>query len=281
MRREEISLKDETFISLRDFICEKSGIYFSLKKKYLLENRLKNRVLECNCGSFEDYYYFLKYDKNKNLEMKRLFDSITTNETSFFRNLPQLVAFEKSILPQVMEVKGEKKKKCIRIWSAGCSTGEEPFTIAMILLEHQLRSKGWEIEIIANDISEGALSSAKYGLYKKNKINSIPERYLYEYFDNTGEEYSLKIGVKDLVKFKNTNLIDQIQNKTYQDFDIVFCRNVLIYFDNEAKKKVITTIYDLLNPGGYLFIGHSESLHNLSRAFKPLHFEKAIVYKKE
>lgn len=280
MKKEEIYLTEETFNHIRDFIYEKTGIYFLENKKYLLESRLINRVKECNCRTFEDYYYFLKYDQSKK-ELQKFYDSITTNETSFFRNPPQFVAFENSILPQVLDMNRQKMKKRIRIWSAACSTGEEPYTIAMILLENQLKARGWEIEIVATDISEMALSSARNGIYKKNRIDDVPQKYLYKYFDNSDESYKIKREVRGSVKFDNANLIEDYTAKKYQGFDIVFCRNVLIYFDDEAKKKVIARIYDVMVPGGYLFLGHSESLHNISRAFKLLHHDKAVVYKKE
>ena len=278
VKKEKLIFEDKTFEMLRDLIYEKSGIYFMKNKKYLLENRLINRVRECNFETFTEYYYYLKYNGE---EIKRLFNSITTNETSFFRYPPQMTVFENSILPSLITENKKRKRHCLKIWSAGCSTGQEPYTLAMILAEYHLDKKGWKIEILANDISENVITSARNGIYKKNMVAGIPQRYLNRYFENSGENYRITNEIKAMIRFENINLMDQNLLDPYKDFDIVFCRNVLIYFDDEAKRKLINRIYDALIPKGYLFIGHSESLHSVTKTLRPLHFDKAIVYKKE
>ncbi|MBI3815524.1 MAG: protein-glutamate O-methyltransferase CheR [Nitrospinae bacterium] len=271
----------DTFHQLRDLIYEKSGIYFADAKKYLLENRLVKRLEEKNFKTFEEYYYFLKYDPRRHHELSSLFDSITTNETSFFRNPPQLEAFEKGVMPVVVESHRKSSNNKIRIWSAACSTGEEPYTIAIILLENKLLVSGMSVEIVASDISEIVLASARKGVYGSNSIRNTSKQYLDKYFAANSDSYAVKPEVKNMVKFNNINLYDQGKMKMMKGFDVIFCRNVLIYFDEKAKRQVISNLYDSLNICGYLIIGHSESLHNISRAFKLININRMPVYKKE
>lgn len=274
-------LSIDTFHQLRDLIYEKSGIYFADVKKYLLENRLARRLEEKNFKTFEEYYYFLKYDPKRHHEFSSLFDSITTNETSFFRNPPQLEAFEKGVIPAVVESHRKSSNNKIRVWSAACSTGEEPYTIAIILLENKSLVSGMSVEIVASDISEIVLTSARKGVYGSNSVRNTSKQYLDKYFIANSDSYTIKPEVKNMVKFSNINLYDQSKMKMMKGFDVIFCRNVLIYFDEKAKRQVISNLYDSLNIGGYLIIGHSESLHSISRAFKLININKMPVYKKE
>lgn len=279
--RKDFKISDSEFLQLRDFIYQQSGIYIAENRKYLLENRLANRLKELNLNSFTEYYYFLRYDPARKQELNRLFAVITTNETSFFRNPPQLEIFQKHILPEI--VKKQEKKKYLRIWSAGCSTGEEPYTLAIILHEFLGSAIGlWDIKIIANDLSEAVLMAAKRGIYTEYTLRNTPKEYFARYFDKEGKHtYKVKTKLRDMISFETINLSDRFQLKKVIQSHIIFCRNVIIYFDEEMKKKVINCFYDNLVSGGYLFIGHSESLHHVSRAFRPQHHPGAIVYKKE
>ena len=279
--RKDFLISDSEFLQLRDFIYQKSGIFVAENRKYLLENRLCNRLKELNLNSFTEYYYYLKYDPSRKQELNRLFAVITTNETSFFRNMPQLEVFEKNVLTEM--IKKNAQRKYLRIWSAGCSTGEEPYTLAMIMHEVLGSSiRFWDIKIIANDLSEEVLMSAKRGIYTDYTLRSTPRKYLEQYFEQEGRRtYKKKKKIKDLISFETINLSDRFQLKKVIQSHIIFCRNVIIYFNEEMKKRVINCFYDNLISGGYLFIGHSESLHYVSRAFKPKHYPGAIVYKKE
>jgi len=270
-----------TFQQLRDLIYEKCGIFYAENKKYLVENRLTRRLEEFGFKTFEEYLYFLKYDSRRNHELSFLFDAITTNETSFFRNPPQLEAFEKGVLPLVIENCRKSSNNRIRIWSSASSTGEEPYTLAIILLENRVIMSGISTEIMASDISEGVLTSARKGVYGTNSIRSTSKYLIDKYFTVNSDTYTIKPEIKNMVKFSNINLYDQLKMKTMKGFDVIFCRNVLIYFDEKAKKQIIASLYDSLNPNGYLFIGHSETLHNISRAFKLVNFNRMPVYKKE
>lgn len=273
-----IYMGDDIFKQLRDFIYEKTGIYVPDNKKYFLENRLSRIIREKNFRNYEDYLYYLRYSSNK-VDIARLFDAVTTNETFFFREPQQFEVFSSNLIPQIINENGQMGRKDIKIWSAACSTGEEPYTIAMILLEKQevaLIKK----EIYASDISESVLLSAKRAMYGGYSVRNIPPQYMAKYFKDSGGIYVLSESVKSMVKFMNINLIDEREVKQLKGIDVVFCRNVLIYFDDKAKKKAVSLIYDVLRPKGYLFVGTSESLHNVTRAFRPLVINKVIIYQK-
>lgn len=279
----EQKIGDDEFTNLRDFIYEQSGIFIADNRKYLLENRLVNRLKELNLKSFGEYFYFLKYDAGRKKELNRLFEVVTTNETSFYRNPPQLKVFQDIILKEVLDAQRKSGQKSLHIWSAGCSTGEEPYTLS-IMLHEVLRTEiaSWNIRITANDLSEGVLQSARRGVYSEYALRTTPPEIIARYFQNEGEgRFRVKNEVRSLVQFGQINLSDRMQVKRIERSQIVFCRNVIIYFDEEMKRQVIGSYYDNLLAGGYLFIGHSESLHNLSRAFRPVHHPGAIVYKKE
>ncbi|KHK02303.1 CheR family methyltransferase [Desulfovibrio sp. TomC] len=280
--RKELKISDAEFTQLRDFIYAQAGIYVADNRKYLVENRLATRIKELNLKSFAEYHTFLQYDAGRRQELNRLFEVITTNETSFYRNPPQLKVFQDMVLKDVLDKLKSQRQKRLRIWSAGCSTGEEPYTIAIILHE-VLRSEiaGWDIRITANDLSEAVLAQARAGVYSEYSLRTTPKEIVARYFVSDGANFKLKPEVKRLVSFGQINLSDRTQLKRVERSHIVFCRNVIIYFDDEMKKNVITAFYDNLLPGGYLLIGHSESLHNISRAFRPKHYPGAIIYSKE
>ena len=278
----ELKINDEEFRLLRDFIYEHCGIYVADNRKYLLENRLANRLKHLSLKSFAEYHSYLQYDPGKRAELNRLFEVITTNETSFYRNPPQLKVFSEKILSKVVEDLRAKGDKRLRIWSAGCSTGEEPYTLSILiheLLKGELPT--WNVKITANDLSERVLSSARKGVYSEYALRTTPKDVIGRYFDQEGDMFKVQAAVKQLCSYGQINLNDRMQLKRVERSQIVFCRNVIIYFDDDMKKRVINAFYDNLLPGGYLLIGHSESLHNITRAFKPIHYPGAIVYQKE
>jgi len=270
-----MTLAEATFKDIRDYIYDNSGIYIADSKKYLIENRLSRVIQEKNLQSYEDYLRLIKFSSNGN-ELSRLFDAMTTNETYFFREPQQLTVFAEEILSKVLELKKGLKK--IKIWSAACSSGEEPYTLSMMLLEKRILPDKYEI--YASDLSEGVLASAKRAVYNSYSVRNIPEPYMMKYFSNSGQSYTLNDSVKNTVKFLKVNLIDNKNTASLRGMDIIFCRNVLIYFDTKSKQKVVSNLYDSLNPGGYLFIGQSESLHNVTRALRPSVINKVIMYQK-
>ncbi len=266
-------LADPVFKQLRDFIYEKSGIFISDAKKYLVEKKLAARLQEKNLNSYEDYFSLLKFSSNGD-ELTKLFDAITTNETYFFREPQQLTVCVDNVVPQVMD---QKKTRDIRIWSAACSTGEEAYTLVMMLTEKRICSR---VEVIASDISNEVLESARKAVYGSYSMRNVPQPFLKKYFRSNGWTHELDATVKNAVKFMNINLIDPDRMRTVQAMDVIFCRNVLIYFDDKAKQKAVSLLYDSLRPGGFLFIGSSESLHSVTRAFRPVVYNKVVAYQR-
>lgn len=239
--KKDFVISAEEFTQLRDFIYSKSGIFIADNRKYLLENRLRNRLKELNLKSFSEYYYFLQYDMQRRKELTKLFEVVTTNETSFYRNPPQLDVFQKNVLKELVEEQRRKGEKRIRIWSAGCSTGEEPYTTAMQLHE-VLRSEiaAWDIRITANDLSDAVLAAARRGVYSEYSLRTTPKEFIPRYFENENGKYKIKPSVKRLVTFGQINLSDRMQLKRVERSHIVFCRNVIIYFDDIMKKRSLT-----------------------------------------
>ncbi len=273
-------LSNETFCLLRDIIYAKCGIFFADNKKYLLETRLSRRLEEKNLKSFEDYYYFLVYDPDKDRELTNVLNAIVTNETSFFRDQPQLDAFINGVVPKVLDEKARNGDKTVRVWSAASSTGEEPYTLGIMMLEAKLQMKGFGIEILGSDISNAVLRSAEAASYDKYALRNTPQDYINRYFRSSAGAYALDRKVKDLVRYRKVNLVDSTDTRTIKGMDIIFCRNVLIYFDDASKKKAVGHLYDSLAKGGYLFVGFSETLHNITRLFRPVSIERSVVYQK-
>lgn len=275
-------ISNEEFVQLRDFIYEQSGIFIAEARKYLVENRLSNRLRDLNLKNFGEYYYYLRFDPNRRAELTKLFTVITTNETSFWRNPPQLEVFMNKVLKAELEKLRLARTKKLRIWSAGCSTGEEPYTLAIILHE-VLKSEInlWDIKITANDLSESVLEAAKKGIYNEYALRTTPKDLVDRYFIKEKDRFLIDPRLKRLISFGPINLSDRSMLRRVERSNIVFCRNVIIYFDDEMKRQVIESFYDNLLPGGCMLIGHSESLHSISRAFKPEHYPGTIVYRKE
>lgn len=278
---EEITtpLPDDVFRLLRDFVHSYCGIYFDDGSKFLLERRLLRRLEQHRLRSFEEYYHYLRYDRKKDEELAILVDNLTTNETYFFREGPQLRAFSEEILPELRRTLADRK--ALRIWSAGCSTGEEPYTIAMLLLESGDWWRDWQVEILGSDINQRVLHTARRGVYKKSAHRASSPEMIAKYFvEEEKGDYRIVDRVKELVSFSYLNLLDPYKTSLISNMDVIFCRNVIIYFDKEAKKKVIESFHHKLREGGYLLLGHSESLINISNAFALRTLKNDMVYQK-
>ncbi len=276
------TMSESTFKALRDHIYTMTGIYFQDNKKYLLESRISKRLQMLKINEYEEYLQFLKFGVRKDEEKKFLYDAITINETYFFRNEPQFEIFEKTLIPEIIKVKGTNGRSKIRVWSAASSSGEEAHTIAMLFLE-KIRPKypTLELEVMGTDISPSVLETARRGVYREYSVRNMPKLYLDKYFHKEDGKFIVKDDVRRFVRFDHLNLYDQVKMKTMVNFDITFCCNVLIYFDTKSKVQVVSNLYNSLNRGGFLFIGYAESLHGISTAFKIINFPKAIAYKKE
>ncbi|MCI0414805.1 protein-glutamate O-methyltransferase CheR [bacterium] len=271
-------LDDNTYRQLTDLIHNCSGLRFDPSAKFMIQRRLEPRLLSLQLDSFEKYYYYLRYDPNRETEMDVIFDLITTHETYFFREEPQLLAFTNEIIPQLMEVR--KQFRTIRIWCAGCSSGEEPYTVA-ILCRQLPELQNWNVEIFASDISQKMIHAARRGIYGENSFRSTKNLVKCVYFDKTNEnQYRIHDEIKQMVTFMKLNLLDDRRVGVFGEMDVIFCRNVIIYFDREAKKKIVENFFHKLRQGGYLLLGHSESLLNLTTSFKLRHLTNDMVYQK-
>ncbi len=277
-----MKLADKDFELFRDYVYNLCGIYFHSSKKYFLESRLSRRMEEAGINSHADYYKLLKAGPGGSQELKKLLDEITTNETCFFRNIPQLNALENKLLPELVETKGKIGFRKLRIWSAASSSGEEAYTMAMILQEKRSTLlKDWIVEIIGTDINETVLAQAREGVYNAYSVRNTPDFYLKKYFKQEGtEKYLLSPEIKKLVTFNHLNLYDDTKMIFMKSFDFIFCANVLIYFDTASKSKVVQHFYNNLQSYGYFFVGQSESLHGVNDNFKTIHFPGGFAYKK-
>jgi len=273
----ELQLTEEEFRLIRDLIYSHCGLFFDNDSKYLLDKRLVRRLAHHNLPGFREYYQFLKYDRRKDEELSDIMDILTTNETYFFREGFQLKAFTDEILPELKALK--ERERTLRIWSAGCSTGEEPYTIAMLMLEQNL-FPGWRIEIVGSDISQRVVQQARKGVYGKSSFRCTEEKYLKRFFTETEGGYRICDEVRELVSINHMNLFDANRLALLGKMDLIFCRNVIIYFDLDSKKRVIDTFYNTLRGGGFLLLGHSESLMNLTTAFALRHLKNDMVYQK-
>ncbi len=282
----EIRFSNTAFEKWRQFIYDDCGIYFQDNKKYLLESRLLRRIRFLGLKSFDEYLDYIKYDKARaslgNNEKKYLYAAITINETFFFRNPHQLDAMVTTILPEIIEAKRSAGKNKIRIWSAASSSGEEAYSIAISITEAiKPKYPDMEFEIIGTDISHAALETAQSGVFNFYSVRNMPAYYMKKYFKAEGGNFIIDPKIKQMVNFKFLNLYDNFNMKLMFNFDIIFCANVLIYFDPKSKIKVVNQLFNALNRGGYLFIGYSESLHNISKEFEIVSFPKTIGYKKD
>jgi chemotaxis protein methyltransferase CheR len=274
-----MSLQD--FLSIRDFIYGRTGIFFSESKQYFLENRLNRRLQEVNLSAYRDYLGLLQGQQGRE-ELKQLFNEITTNETSFWRNPPQIEAFQRIVLPEAVALVRARGGNRLRIWSAACSSGEEPFTLAMICQEAKdSLLRGMSVEILATDISEKVLAQAREGSYGSYTLRNLTPQQISQHFQSLGQDaFQVKADLKQLVTFRNFNLVDYGNYRSLNSFDVIFCRNVLIYFDDAVKAKVIKGFHEALYPKSFLLVGHSESIHSFNVGFDLMHFSKAMGYRK-
>jgi len=270
-------LSEDVFRLIRDIIKDYCGLYFDDSSRYLIEKRLSRRVKNHHLNDFRDYYRFIRYDKNTEQELSAIMDILTVNETYFFREQNQLKAFSEEILEELKVT--NKGGKVLRIWSAGCSTGEEPYTISMLINEKS-NFNGWDIEICGSDINQRVLQAARKGVYKKNAFRTTEPHYIKKYFKEEDGSFQINDNVKRHVNFSYLNLLDPFKTRFLGNMDVIFCRNVLIYFDNASRKRVIENFFNRLVDGGYLLLGHAESLINISTAFNLKHLKNDMVYQK-
>lgn len=277
------SLNAKDFTKFRDFVHTKSGIFLDDYKSESLRDALQALMRQKDIEDYGVYYALLNDPREGDKELKRLLDLVTVNETCFFRNPPQFEALRKVVLPEIIKTKMRDGNRTIKVWSAGCSTGEEPYSVAMTLLEYLPEPETWRIDILATDISGQVLTEAQKGIYGKRTLRETGDYYLRKYFHETEDgEFALARKIKDMVTFNYHNLVaESYPMLVLGGWDIIFCRNVTIYFQLASVRKVIGDFYTALRDGGYLFIGHAESLYKINDKFVPVHIGSAYVYKKD
>ena len=273
----ETTISDEDFAKFREFFYRKTGISFEPSKRYFVDKRLIERMAACGEPSFRSYFTKLRFEAS-GLEVQRLTNIMTVNETYFLREDYQFKCLVDSVLPEV--VKNKAPGSCIRIWCIPSSSGEEPYSIAMYLLERWAGIKQWDVEIISSDIDTDILRKAQAGLYSARSVQHVPPTWLRKYFVRTGIEYQIANELRQAVEFTRVNLAHPADTRTYRNFDLIFCRNLLIYFDDTSRRTAANTFHDCLNPGGFILLGHSESMSRISSLFRIRKFPEAIVYQK-
>jgi len=279
---------------LQTLVYQECGMHFDARRAHFLQDRLQRRLRECQLDSFYSYYRLLISREGKE-ELSKLLENLTVNETSFFRNKAQLDLFHKHVLDEMLREKQESRLLNIRIWSAGCSTGQEPYTIAMLVADalsyHCLRTPcsaalpfpkplippPWKVEILASDISYSVLRAGQEGLYGETQMASVDYSYRLRHFDKVGDRYAVKKTLKEIVHFDFHNLKTEYLP---QHNDVIFCRNVMMYFDEAEQKRLVEKFHRCLNPGGYLFVGHAETLLGLTEKFQMIYRDTGTAYRR-
>lgn len=270
-------LAPEEFRLLRELILRYCGVQLAEDQRAHVERRLRERLVALGLYDFRAYYRYLRFDPGGAAEIEDAAEAITTHETYFLREEYQLQAFKSELLPELYEARRSLKR--LALWSAGCSTGEEAFTLAMLLLEAGI-PRGWDVRIFGSDLSRRVISHARRGVYGPASFRTLPERYKRTYFVPTPEGHAITSEVRSLVHFGQLNLVDAARVSLIGRLDVIFCRNVLIYLEPTARRTVIEQFYRRLSPGGYLLLGHSESLLGSTTAFEPVMLSTDLVYRR-
>jgi chemotaxis protein methyltransferase CheR len=269
-------LSAEEFRPLAELIRRASGIKITEELVPMVERRLSGRLSARGVASFGDYLKLLTGDARAEEELEHAVESIATNETYFFRDQPQLRSFEHDVLPELEKL--ALRRRSLSVWSAGCSSGEEVYTLAILLARSQ-RFTGWNVRVLGNDISRRVIQTARKGLYRGASFRALPAEFE-PYFARNADGAAVDPAIRALCHFARFNLLDAGSAAMFGRVDAIFCRNVLIYFDDEARRRVIETFYERLNPGGYLMLGHSDSLLQVTTAFELAPLSGDLAYRK-
>lgn len=256
-------------------VYKRSGMVFGEAKRYYIERRITDLIQQRQAQSVKSYIAMLRGDPR---ELELLINSFTVNETYFFREMHQLKCLSNSILPDIIRTKGAGDR--IRIWSMPCSSGEEPYSIAIWLLEHWPLVDAYNIEIVGSDIDSAILRQAVEGYFGPRSLSRLPNDVLDRYFDPESNQQRRIIGdLRESVTFVKGNIVDRHSIAALGHFDVIFCRNLLIYFDEAAREKAVHNLHQLLYPGGYILLGHTESMSRITETFEAVRFPDAIVYR--
>jgi len=273
----DISISTDDFQKFREFFYRKTGINFEESKRYFVDKRLVERIEATVQGNFRSYFTMLRFQAS-GAELQTLINLMTINETYFFREEYQFDCLVKSVLPEI--VAHRKNKDPIRIWIIPSSSGEEPYSIAMCLLERWPGIRDWDVELVSSDIDTSILDLARAGLYSARSVQHVPKAYLQKYFRRTAEVFQLNDDLRGAVEFTRVNLQEPADVRSYRNYDVIFCRNLLIYFDDLSRTRAAEVFYEALRPGGFICLGHSESMSRISALFKIRKFPDAIIYQK-
>jgi chemotaxis protein methyltransferase CheR len=276
--RTEPRLTDAEFRLFTDLLRNRCGLHFDEDTRFLVEKRLLRHIEESDIGSVASYLYQLRNGANAEEEFSNIVDLLTTNETYFFRERSQLTALVQEIIPEILS-RQTTVRRPISIWSAGCSSGEEPFSVVMMALEAGL-APGQDFRVYASDISRAVLTKARRGVYREASFRDAEESMRRRYFSQKDGLTRISDHVKRHVDFVHMNLLDESKVSLFGAMDVILCRNVIIYFDLQTKKRVMKTFHSKLNPGGYLLLGHSESLINVTADFELKHLKRDLVYRR-
>jgi chemotaxis protein methyltransferase CheR len=275
-----MELTAEQFSKLSKLIYRKLGLMFDEKKIYFLNKRVERRIGQLGLKDADEYLFQLGYCDGKGDEMQALANLVTTNETYMFREFEQLAGFADVCLPELVTAKLKTSDRRIRIWCAGCSSGEEAYSLAIIVREVFPDSKNWDVRITATDIDENMLQLARNAVYGDRSVKGVPDAYSKHLVPSvTG--FKIHPDTARLVYPEKLNLNDPQQMKAMRSYDFIFCRNVLIYFDDESRRTVVNHFYDSLNPKGYIFLGHSESVGRITSAFRLKKSGGHLLYAKD
>lgn len=273
-RSAAISLGAKEFRALADLVQDKAGLAFDEQAHYLFERRLGERVIALNLHGFAEYIDVLRRNEQ---ELDEVFDALTTKETYFFRQDYQLNAFIDEVLPEVLEAAKDYRR--LTVWSAGCSTGEEAYTLAMLLSESP-RLRGFNVQVVGTDLCQSNIDAARRAEYRRSAFRVLPPDKLARHFEETETGYRVNAAIRRMCHFSRVNLVDAAEIRSVGRVDVIFCRNVLIYFAEESRKKVTDALYERLLPGGYLCLGHSESLLWSKTGFEAVHLSSDLVYRR-
>lgn len=269
-------LRAEEIRRLAEFFHRRTGMIFGESKRYYIERRIADRMSATGLVTFDAYFARIQVDRS---EVEQLINAFTVNETYFYREDHQLRCLSRSLLPGI--VRNRKPGDLVRIWSVPCSTGEEPYSLAIWLLENWPPVDSYHIEIVGSDIDTQALLDAKAAGYGERALQRLPPDVVERYFDPVRDgQRKLIQDLQESVKFTSANLVDAASVAAQGQFDIIFCRNVLIYFDDASRLLAVNNLHDALRPGGYICLGHTESMSRISKRFELCRFEDAIVYQR-
>lgn len=270
-----IAISETEFQALRDLIRERFGIFYDDTKQFLLQSRLQTRLLKRGLSDFGAYQRYLTTSLDREAEWAELASVLSNNETYFFREKAQLEVLVGDVLDEALKNGGP-----LRVWSSACSTGEEPYTIGMMLSETR-RVAPHSVTLRATDLSPRALERAKTGFYRELSFRATPPEMVQKYFRPFEGGFFINDEIKRMVDFSRLNLLDERGIAATGTFDAVFCRNVLIYFDKPTQKRVVEAFAHVLRPGGYLFLGHAESIMRVTDRYEPVVTPKAIYYRRK